>query len=892
MGYPSQELAVSVFEKLLITFFLSACAWGQPAAGNPSTATAGRGAPPPVPSRSSVQAAIKNCESKASTTDIEVCLRSLVKTNPSTAGYAAALLNFLVSVKAVEKAEPVAKAFVARWPHLPEILAAHGRFLAHKNETEGSREQYRRASLLARDKNGFYLREFATALQESGNHEQAIDVLKQRMSVVTPTPADHVELARLLRQRKRWVEAADEVFEADRRDTLPLHSQQFAQELEDASEIEGATHVYLKIVNSGGTGASLAGDRLFKLLHARQEWPRLISICAATINRASSGLDPIRIGCEESIKALSSANKGEIAFQIYGTLRKAQEILGGSSLLGPLASWAANLARARARAGAADDVAELCGPGGIINPPGCDSVIKEIFSGRDVDFALRLYQLLVSRENLNGYPPLVGPLAEHRATLTTALALQGRFDEAVGLCSVPRLAYCDSAIMRLFKTGERGAAVELYMKNAQRGGISIMPDLDVVDELALRAAEARTEGDPTSMFAFFARLSLKHNIVEIERELRKSGAGIDFGPAIDLHNRRSPVLHSLMQRGAFEWKVIEATPLLDRACNVAAEVLKPGQHVKMAFVETEPGGFQCKNQTWVVVTEYGNHVWGIDATKARAVVGDSRADYKLMTQTSAQMFSRMVLLGGIGEAELLDEVSLGMAAEQEILTKYEAYTDAEASQTGTRAFRDLLATSQAGSGSVRSFQLFLLKNDSVNAFSTAGGRIFVNRGALPIVENKPGMWAALIAHEVAHIVARHQYNSYLRTIRLRRLQDDLRKEAGSGNKIAQWAWIFSKTGGPLLNLKFSRDEELQADRIGLVMMAEAGYHPNYVLELMDQFKKQTGDRSKIGTFFGSDHPRWETREKRVKAAYAEALKVFSSRWPDASKSPGGVPSRP
>jgi predicted Zn-dependent protease len=236
-------------------------------------------------------------------------------------------------------------------------------------------------------------------------------------------------------------------------------------------------------------------------------------------------------------------------------------------------------------------------------------------------------------------------------------------------------------------------------------------------------------------------------------------------------------------------------------------------------------------------------------------------------------------------------VTLGIAAEKDVTSKHEIYLDSKATAAGTTAFRELMATSYARSGGVPAFQLLLLKDDTVNAFSTAGGRVFVNRGMLPLVGEDHGLWAAVIAHEVGHVVAHHQYKHYMRTIELKLLQEGLAREAATGNKVAQWAWIFSKTGGPLLNMKFSRNEENEADRLGLMMMAEAGYHPAYVLELMDRVKKVTGEKGKVGTFQSSDHPRWESREKKVKDSFDEALRIFNAKWPEPASSPGGAPPR-
>jgi hypothetical protein len=72
------------------------------------------------------------------------------------------------------------------------------------------------------------------------------------------------------------------------------------------------------------------------------------------------------------------------------------------------------------------------------------------------------------------------------------------------------------------------------------------------------------------------------------------------------------------------------------------------------------------------------------------------------------------------------------------------------------------------------------------------------------------------------------------------------------------------------------------------MMAEAGYHPDFAITCYRRLAFKSGDQSKAAAFF-STHPRWETREQKAMKAYDEAMAAYNAKWPDAAKSPGGVP---
>jgi hypothetical protein len=88
--------------------------------------------------------------------------------------------------------------------------------------------------------------------------------------------------------------------------------------------------------------------------------------------------------------------------------------------------------------------------------------------------------------------------------------------------------------------------------------------------------------------------------------------------------------------------------------------------------------------------------------------------------------------------------------------------------------------------------------------------------------------------------------------------------------------------------KRERDEENAADKLGLLIATEAGYHPDFAIAAARTLREKLGEQSKFGAFF-ADHPRWTTREQRAEQNRADALAYFNSRWPSAGESPGGVP---
>ena len=115
-----------------------------------------------------------------------------------------------------------------------------------------------------------------------------------------------------------------------------------------------------------------------------------------------------------------------------------------------------------------------------------------------------------------------------------------------------------------------------------------------------------------------------------------------------------------------------------------------------------------------------------------------------------------------------------------IVSKHSLYDDPAAAETGSRAFRLLMDTPTATRGDVKAYKLTLLNQGEANAYSTAGGQIYVTSGMLPIIGNDVGLWAAVIAHETGHIVAHHQYKQYVRQFELKLTNEILRRQAATG----------------------------------------------------------------------------------------------------------------
>jgi Peptidase family M48 len=307
-------------------------------------------------------------------------------------------------------------------------------------------------------------------------------------------------------------------------------------------------------------------------------------------------------------------------------------------------------------------------------------------------------------------------------------------------------------------------------------------------------------------------------------------------------------LGRLLYQGYFLLAATEPVPLADQRCKFGFHPPIPGgATARLDYV----GTVSCKNDSWSgpkILVEYQERVWIANASGFHYVVAPADAPVRpLMDKTFEQAIARVN--GGRGESDTpMDELALGLQARQGILAKQKPLNDPSAEAAGTRAFTMLMSTPIAMSGKVAGFDLTLLDDPSVNAFSTAGGHIYVDKGMLPVIGKDTGLWSAVIAHEAGHVVAHHQYKAYLRAMSLKATRDALQRQAAAGNKYAGWAYLFSLAGGHVLNMKLSRNDELEADRLGLMMMAQAGIHPDYAEILMQRLHRMTAARSPRSCF--------------------------------------------
>ena len=194
----------------------------------------------------------------------------------------------------------------------------------------------------------------------------------------------------------------------------------------------------------------------------------------------------------------------------------------------------------------------------------------------------------------------------------------------------------------------------------------------------------------------------------------------------------------------------------------------------------------------------------------------------------------------------------------------------------TAAERFLNANGYQGYLDGYEWEYHLIQDDQVNAWAMPGGKIAFYTGIMPIAQDEAGV-AAIMAHEVAHALADHGAQR-MSAAQLQQVGGAV-VGAAVGGKSESTQQIISQAYGlgtqVGVMLPFSRSHESEADRIGLTLMALAGYEPMEAADLWRRMQAREGGGQAPPEFL-STHPSSETRirniEKWAPEAKAEARK--------------------
>jgi len=196
-----------------------------------------------------------------------------------------------------------------------------------------------------------------------------------------------------------------------------------------------------------------------------------------------------------------------------------------------------------------------------------------------------------------------------------------------------------------------------------------------------------------------------------------------------------------------------------------------------------------------------------------------------------------VVAQAIEEISLLDEYTVGREVAATILSIYKIWDNNPALTDYVNMICGAIVINSPKPAAFNGYHVAILDSDTINAFASSGGHIFITRGLVAAAKTEDAL-AAVIAHEIAHIQLSHG----IRAIKSSRDTED-------------WLSQFNFSGAQIiaakLNAGFSQTQEFDADIAALSLLAAAGYSPQALADMLRELEKIQGGNSEG---FNNTHP--------------------------------------
>ena len=207
------------------------------------------------------------------------------------------------------------------------------------------------------------------------------------------------------------------------------------------------------------------------------------------------------------------------------------------------------------------------------------------------------------------------------------------------------------------------------------------------------------------------------------------------------------------------------------------------------------------------------------------------------------------------------EIAIGKQTNAQVRKETPTVSDAAV----VRYVRDVTSRlARAATGPKYPYSVTVADTRDLNAFALPGGPVWIHRGVIEKATNESQV-ASVLAHEIAHIAsghaARQLTTAAVTNWGLNLLGSMLGNVGGAGG--AQIAAGFLASG---MFLRFNRDEEREADRVGLTLMSRAGWDGRGMVEMFEILKREAGRNPTSVEAFFSSHPSTDNRIKDVRAA--------------------------
>ena len=208
----------------------------------------------------------------------------------------------------------------------------------------------------------------------------------------------------------------------------------------------------------------------------------------------------------------------------------------------------------------------------------------------------------------------------------------------------------------------------------------------------------------------------------------------------------------------------------------------------------------------------------------------------------------------IADAKVTDaeERQIGQEVSDKVVEVFGVYQDANVAKYVTLVGAVL---AQASTRPALDWQFVVLDTDGVNAFAAPGGFIHITKGLLGLMKNEAEL-AGVLAHEITHVTEKHTVNSIRNGNLVSAGTDEISSSGGMAQSlITKFA---EKAYSDILNNKFSRNDENEADDKGVVLANKVGYAPNGLVDALIKLVERNKTAAEPNGLFAS-HPQMKDR---------------------------------
>jgi len=217
-----------------------------------------------------------------------------------------------------------------------------------------------------------------------------------------------------------------------------------------------------------------------------------------------------------------------------------------------------------------------------------------------------------------------------------------------------------------------------------------------------------------------------------------------------------------------------------------------------------------------------------------------------------------------------EEVAIGLRTAPEMAAQMGGVSQNPKARALVERIGAKLARESVAAKSTYKFTFHVLADRrTVNAFALPGGPVFITEGLLALLRTE-GELAGVLGHEIGHVIARHSSERLAK----QQLTQGLISAVVVGSGDYTSAQI-AQVAGNMINMRYGREDELEADGLGLHIAFEAGYDPRAMAGVMEVLANASGGSRQPE--FASTHPAPENRQARIKEQIA---KRFPSGVPD------------